>query len=87
MLWKVNKPILCQNVLDELYHAALNLSLRVIHEQEQKKEVCKIWTFFPLLYLSLATLYVVFLLSNTPLEFISSFFVDGFLSSEPEGLS
>ncbi|GMN44598.1 hypothetical protein TIFTF001_013803 [Ficus carica] len=39
MLWKVNKHILCQNVLDELYHAALNLSLRVIHEQEQKKEL------------------------------------------------
>ena len=42
MLWKVNKSCLWQHVLDEMYHAALNLSLRVIHEQEQKKEVGKI---------------------------------------------
>ncbi|KAL5567991.1 hypothetical protein UlMin_024566 [Ulmus minor] len=39
LLWKVNKPILWQNVLDEMYHAALNLSLRVIYEQEQHKEL------------------------------------------------
>ncbi|EXC19135.1 DNA-directed RNA polymerase III subunit RPC3 [Morus notabilis] len=41
-LWKVNKPILWQHVLDEMYHAALNLSLRVIHELDQKKELLTI---------------------------------------------
>ncbi|XP_030501360.2 uncharacterized protein LOC115716654 [Cannabis sativa] len=37
LLWKVNKPILWDHVLDEMYHAALNLNLRLIYEQEQKE--------------------------------------------------
>ncbi|PON51716.1 RNA polymerase III Rpc [Parasponia andersonii] len=37
MLWKVNKPILWEHVLDEMYHAALNLNQRLIYEQEQKE--------------------------------------------------
>ncbi|KAF3432981.1 hypothetical protein FNV43_RR24083 [Rhamnella rubrinervis] len=39
LLWKVNKSILCEHVLDEMYHAALNLSLRSTHEMEQHKEL------------------------------------------------
>ncbi|XP_062078637.1 uncharacterized protein LOC133783115 [Humulus lupulus] len=37
LLWKVNKPILWDHVLDEMYHAALNLNQRLIYEQEQKE--------------------------------------------------
>lgn len=42
LLWKVNKSILREHVLDEMYHAALNLSLRSTHEMEQHKEVHKV---------------------------------------------
>lgn len=42
VLWKVNKPTLWKNILDDMYHASLNLSLRVAHEMEQGSEVCKI---------------------------------------------
>ena len=42
LLWKVNKSILREHVLDEMYHAALNLSLRSTHEMEQHKEVWKV---------------------------------------------
>ncbi|KAF2315611.1 hypothetical protein GH714_040125 [Hevea brasiliensis] len=38
LLWKVNKLVLWEHVLDELFHAALNLSLRVAYELEQQKE-------------------------------------------------
>ncbi|KAI5675127.1 hypothetical protein M9H77_06077 [Catharanthus roseus] len=38
-LWKVNKGTLHEHVLDEMYHAALNLRLRIQHEQEQGKEI------------------------------------------------
>ena len=37
MLWKVEKDTVRQHILDEMYGAALNLSIRII-------EVCKIWT-------------------------------------------
>ncbi|KAK4357478.1 hypothetical protein RND71_023088 [Anisodus tanguticus] len=39
ILWKLNKLSLWGHVLDEMYHAALNLRLRITHEQEQKKEI------------------------------------------------
>nr|GMD75274.1 DNA-directed RNA polymerase III subunit rpc3 isoform X1 [Ipomoea batatas] len=38
MLWSVNKQSLWRHVLDEMYHAALNLRLRITHEIEQEKE-------------------------------------------------
>lgn len=38
LLWKVNKPCLREHVLDEMFHAALNLSLRVAYEREKEKE-------------------------------------------------
>ncbi|XVF12506.1 hypothetical protein REPUB_Repub08aG0124600 [Reevesia pubescens] len=40
LLWKVNKNTLREHVLDEMFHAALNLSQRVAYELEQEKEVC-----------------------------------------------
>ena len=39
LMWKVNKPLLWEYVLDEMYHAALNLSLRMAFEQEKDEEV------------------------------------------------
>ncbi|KAK4275837.1 hypothetical protein QN277_018855 [Acacia crassicarpa] len=39
LLWKVNKPILLEHVLDEMHHAALNLSLRLAYEQEKDGEL------------------------------------------------
>ncbi|KAJ4706026.1 DNA-directed RNA polymerase III subunit RPC3-like [Melia azedarach] len=39
LLWKVNKHILWEHVLDEMFHAALNLSLRVACELDQEKEL------------------------------------------------
>ncbi|VFQ87948.1 unnamed protein product [Cuscuta campestris] len=39
MLWRVNKESLWKQVLDELYHAALNLRIRIIHEQELDHQV------------------------------------------------
>lgn len=66
LLWKVNKPILWEHVLDEMYHAALNLNLRLIYEQEQK-EVCKNGIFF---FFLIGYFYVdvFFLWFNSPLE-------------------
>ncbi|PSS32385.1 DNA-directed RNA polymerase III subunit like [Actinidia chinensis var. chinensis] len=42
LLWKVNKHSLWGHVLDEMYHAALNLRIRNAHEQEQEKEILQI---------------------------------------------
>ncbi|GKV31142.1 hypothetical protein SLEP1_g39876 [Rubroshorea leprosula] len=39
LLWKVNKKNLWEHVLDEMFHAALNLSLRLAHELEKEKEL------------------------------------------------
>lgn len=39
LLWKVNKPIVSRQILDEMYHASLNLSLRFIHEADSEKEL------------------------------------------------
>ncbi|XWS48449.1 hypothetical protein CRYUN_Cryun13aG0077900 [Craigia yunnanensis] len=39
LLWKVNKNTLWEHVLDEMFHATLNLSLRVAYELEQEKEL------------------------------------------------
>ncbi|XP_027367302.1 DNA-directed RNA polymerase III subunit RPC3 [Abrus precatorius] len=39
LMWKVNKPLLWEYVLDEMYHAALNLSLRIAFEQEKDEEL------------------------------------------------
>lgn len=40
LLWKVNRQSLCEHVPDEMYHAVLNLRLRIAHELDQEKEVC-----------------------------------------------
>ncbi|KAI8008829.1 DNA-directed RNA polymerase III subunit RPC3 [Camellia lanceoleosa] len=42
LLWKVNKHTLWDNVLNEMYHTALNLRIRIAHEQEQEKEILRI---------------------------------------------
>ncbi|KDP22271.1 hypothetical protein JCGZ_26102 [Jatropha curcas] len=42
LLWKVNKLVLWEHVLDEMFHAALNLSIRVAYELEQNKEILDI---------------------------------------------
>ncbi|KAI3458145.1 hypothetical protein Pfo_014808 [Paulownia fortunei] len=42
LLWRVNKQPLWEQVLDEMYHAALNLRLRITHEQDQGKEVLQL---------------------------------------------
>ncbi|CAN4101484.1 unnamed protein product [Withania somnifera] len=39
ILWKINKQSLWGHVLDEMYHAALNLRLRIAHQREQEKEI------------------------------------------------
>ncbi|KAJ6876298.1 hypothetical protein NC652_035614 [Populus alba x Populus x berolinensis] len=39
LLWKVNMINLRERVLDDMFHAALNLSLRVAYELEQQKEI------------------------------------------------
>ncbi|KAK7266150.1 hypothetical protein RIF29_18791 [Crotalaria pallida] len=39
ILWKVDKPLLWEYVLDEMYHAALNLNLRMDFELEKDDEV------------------------------------------------
>ncbi|KAM3682266.1 hypothetical protein ACJW31_12G059800 [Castanea mollissima] len=38
LLWKVNKRPLWEHVLDEMFHAALNLSLRAAYEWDKEKE-------------------------------------------------
>jgi DNA-directed RNA polymerase III subunit RPC3 len=38
-MWKVNQPLLWEHVLDELYHGALNLKLRIAFEQDNNEEV------------------------------------------------
>ncbi|XWS61167.1 hypothetical protein CRYUN_Cryun07bG0102600 [Craigia yunnanensis] len=42
LLWRVNKDTLREHVLDEMFHAALNLSQRVAYELEQEKELLNI---------------------------------------------
>ncbi|CAN1149910.1 hypothetical protein LINPERPRIM_LOCUS18496 [Linum perenne] len=39
LLWKVNKKQLLEVVLDEMFHAALNLNLHAAHEIDLNKEV------------------------------------------------
>ncbi|ESQ45644.1 hypothetical protein EUTSA_v10010290mg [Eutrema salsugineum] len=39
LLWKVNKLIVSRQMLDEMYHASLNLSLRLTHEVDSEKEL------------------------------------------------
>lgn len=39
LLWKVNKQTLWKHVVDEMYHAGLNLYLRVAYELEQENEL------------------------------------------------
>ncbi|KAK7384809.1 hypothetical protein VNO78_30512 [Psophocarpus tetragonolobus] len=41
-LWKVNKPLLWECVLDEMFHAALNLSIRMASEQEKNEELLNV---------------------------------------------
>jgi DNA-directed RNA polymerase III subunit RPC3 len=42
LLWKVNKRNLWEHVLDDMYHAALNLRLRLTYEKEQEKEILQL---------------------------------------------
>lgn len=42
LLWKVKKPALWEHILDDMYHAALNLRLRIAYEHEQEKEIVQI---------------------------------------------
>ncbi|KAK3017600.1 hypothetical protein RJ639_004834 [Escallonia herrerae] len=42
LLWKVNNSTLWVQVLDDMFHAALNLKLRIAYEQEQEKEIMQI---------------------------------------------
>lgn len=44
LLWKVKKQTLCKHVLDEMFHAALNLRQRLAYELDQEKEVCIVQT-------------------------------------------
>ncbi|KAL0652033.1 hypothetical protein Bca4012_094724 [Brassica carinata] len=37
-LWKVDKVIVWRKMLDEMYHASLNLSLRLTHELDSERE-------------------------------------------------
>lgn len=39
ILWKVNKSSLWEHVLDDMFHAALNLRLRTTYELEKEKEL------------------------------------------------
>ncbi|KAI3731320.1 hypothetical protein L1987_62508 [Smallanthus sonchifolius] len=39
LLWKLNKRSVWEQVLDDMYHAALNLKLRLLHEVEQAKDI------------------------------------------------
>ncbi|PWA69316.1 RNA polymerase III Rpc82, C -terminal [Artemisia annua] len=41
LLWKIHKRSLWAQVLDDMYHAALNLKLRLVHELEQAKDILK----------------------------------------------
>ncbi|CAJ2630012.1 unnamed protein product [Trifolium pratense] len=41
-MWQVNQPLLWEHVLDELYHGALNLKLRIAFEQETNEEILNI---------------------------------------------
>lgn len=38
-VWKVDQQHFRERFLDEMYHAVLNLRLRITHEQDQRKEV------------------------------------------------
>ncbi|CAA7056379.1 unnamed protein product [Microthlaspi erraticum] len=38
-LWKVNKLIVSRQMLDEMYHASLNLCLRLKHEEDSENEL------------------------------------------------
>ncbi|KAK1416390.1 hypothetical protein QVD17_32181 [Tagetes erecta] len=38
LLWKLNKRSVWEQVLDDMYHAALNLKLRILYEFEQAKD-------------------------------------------------
>ncbi|KAL2465546.1 RNA polymerase III subunit RPC82 family protein [Abeliophyllum distichum] len=44
LLWEVDKESLWVRVLDEMYHAALNLRLRITYEQDQEKEILQLPT-------------------------------------------
>ncbi|KAL0721150.1 hypothetical protein Bca4012_035749 [Brassica carinata] len=39
LLWKVNKLIVSRQMLDEMCHASLNVSLRLTHEMDSEKEL------------------------------------------------
>ncbi|TXG70915.1 hypothetical protein EZV62_005850 [Acer yangbiense] len=42
MLWKVNKQNLWKHILDEMFHATLNLRQRLAYELDQEKELLKL---------------------------------------------
>ncbi|KAG2329581.1 hypothetical protein Bca52824_000761 [Brassica carinata] len=39
LVWKVDKLIVWRKMLDEMYHASLNLSLRLTHELDSEREI------------------------------------------------
>lgn len=41
LLWKLNKRSVLEQVVDDMYHAALNLKLRLVHELEQAKDILR----------------------------------------------
>ncbi|CAK7337304.1 unnamed protein product [Dovyalis caffra] len=47
LLWKVNMINIREHVLDDMFHAALNLSLRVAYELEQQKEILNLGVHGP----------------------------------------
>ncbi|XP_022851946.1 uncharacterized protein LOC111373625 [Olea europaea var. sylvestris] len=42
LLWEINKESLWVLVLDEMYHASLNLRLRITYELDQEKEILQL---------------------------------------------
>ncbi|KAF5800588.1 putative winged helix-like DNA-binding domain superfamily [Helianthus annuus] len=41
MLWELNKRSVWEQVLDDMYHAALNLKLRLVHELDHAQDLLK----------------------------------------------
>ncbi|KAI3778154.1 hypothetical protein L2E82_07219 [Cichorium intybus] len=41
LFWKLNKVSVWEQVLDDMYHTALNLKLRILHEHELAKDMLK----------------------------------------------
>ncbi|MFS8001265.1 putative ribosomal protein L22e [Helianthus anomalus] len=42
MLWDLNKRSVWEQVLDDMYHAALNLKLRLVHELDHAQDLLRV---------------------------------------------